>query len=1557
MHQTANSTANEVNAKKILKVIGLVVGIPLALIVLLTIALYLPPVQNWAVRQVASYASKTTGMNISVGHVSLLFPLDLGVERALVVDRGDTVAHIGEARVDVKLLPLLHSKVDIESLSMKDVKLNTKSFISNTQIKGQLKSIFIAGGTEVNWRESLADVSSLNLNDGAITVWLADTAKQDTTPSTNRWVVKARELRLRNTAFTLHMPGDTMSVALQMPALKAKTLTLDLGKGAYSVSRLLWQQGALAYDNNFEARARGGIDFNHMKMTALNLGAQGFSYKDGTINVSVDSLRFHEQSGLDLRRFHGPFYMDSTSLKLASIDVKTSVSTIRGKLAMDLNAFDDKNPGKLKADIHATLGKPDLLLFMADASPLLRKSWPAYPLDLHGKAEGNLQRLSLKDVKLSMPMVFSLDADGTLANIMNEKLLRADLNVKGRTLNTGFANTLLRAQLGPDIQIPSGIGLTAKVKARGQSYAADFSLTQGGGSVKGKAEVNTAVMNYRANIDAQSFPLRNILTSQPIQPLTGSIELTGSGTDIFSPRTKMNLKADLNKFKYDTYDLNNTLLTASVANGKAHATLESHNDLLGGTITIDALTLRRRLRATIAAELSRADLMGLGLTQKAVTAALCGHIDVASDLKESHRAWGMLSEMTFNEEGKTYRPADMVLDVLAERDTTNAVISNGDFQLNASLSEGYKNILSHSTKLATELQRQWKARIIDESALRKMIPTGHIYLKSGTGNIFAGIMRLHNVALRHADADLEMSPLEGINGKVALDSLVAGGVQLDTIRVNFNSTDDGIAYTGQIANGKNNPQYTFRALIDGGIKGQEMALNTKLYDKNQRLGVSFGLAAQMEQEGIRARLSDLSPVFGYKKFNVNSDNSVFLANNRRVSAKVDLIADDGTGVKVYTDDTNVDALQDLTVSLNKFDLEKVLSVIPYTPAITGTMNGDFHLIQTAENTTVSSTISVDKMTYERCPMGNVQADLVYMPTSEGGHSVSGLLYSEGKEVAILDGTLAKDQQINALLQLEKFPLSMANGFVPEQLLGLRGYGEGSLQVKGSTAKPDITGEVFLDSASLFSAPYGVEMRFANDPVRIENSRLLFENFEMFANNDQPLNVAGTFDFSDLNRMMLDVKMRAQNFEVIDAKENPRSEAYGKAFVNFYGVMQGPVDALRLRGKVDLLGNTDMVYVMRDSELSTDNQLQELVKFTNLEDTTTESVSRPFITGMDMSLMISVDESAHILCMLNADHSNYIDLMGGGDLRMNYTASDGLSLTGRYTLNNGEMKYALPVIPLKTFNIQNGSYVEFTGDPMDPTLNITATESVKATVNEGSSGRAVNFNCGVKLSKTLSSPGIEFIIEAPNDMTVQDELNTMSEGGRGKVAVTMLASGMYLTDGNTSSFSMNSALSSFLQGEINNIAGRAMQSMGLDIGMSIDNAVTSEGAMHTDYNFKFSKRLWNNRLSVSVGGKVSTGAEVDEQRSNNFFDNVELQYRLDQNSSKYLRLFYNNSYYDWLEGTVGLYGVGFKWTRKLRHFKDIFRFGSESTTLPADTAKTDTTNTQKAKAQAKREVKN
>ena len=92
------------------------------------------------------------------------------------------------------------------------------------------------------------------------------------------------------------------------------------------------------------------------------------------------------------------------------------------------------------------------------------------------------------------------------------------------------------------------------------------------------------------------------------------------------------------------------------------------------------------------------------------------------------------------------------------------------------------------------------------------------------------------------------------------------------------------------------------------------------------------------------------------------------------------------------------------------------------------------------------------------------------------------------------------------------------------------------------------------------------------------------------------------------------------------------------------------------------------------------------------------MKRPDIEGLSMKLSVEVDNEAHLVCALNPERSNYIDIVGGGTLNMEYDATNGTRLRGRYTISDGKMKYSLPIIPLHTFNIKEGSYVEFMGRP-------------------------------------------------------------------------------------------------------------------------------------------------------------------------------------------------------------------------------------------------------------------
>ena len=232
-------------------------------------------------------------------------------------------------------------------------------------------------------------------------------------------------------------------------------------------------------------------------------------------------------------------------------------------------------------------------------------------------------------------------------------------------------------------------------------------------------------------------------------------------------------------------------------------------------------------------------------------------------------------------------------------------------------------------------------------------------------------------------------------------------------------------------------------------------------------------------------------------------------------------------------------------------------------------------------------------------------------------------------------------------------------------------------------------------------------------------------------------------------------------------------------------------------------------------------------------------------------------------------------------------------------------------------------MDFNGPILNPTLNISASERMRATVTENDVPRTVAFNVGLAITRTLADMGLEFTIDAPEDMTVQNQLAAMSTEERGKVAVTMLATGMYLAEGTDGSgFSTTNALNALLQSEINNIAGKALET--IDLSLGVDQETTAEGTSRTDYSFRFAKRFWGNRVSIIVGGKVSTGENV-ENTGQSLIDNISLEYRLDKSATRYITLFYDKSYESLLEGEITEMGAGLVLRRKMTRMGELFIF--------------------------------
>ena len=1522
---------------------------PILLFLILTILLYLPPVQNWAVDKVAAIASDKTGMQITVDHVDLSFPLDLGIDGFRMIQQPDTIADVERMVVDVQLLPLFGNKVIINTLEVDNAKFNTAQFVSAARVKGAFKKLALSS-KGIDLDKQTVEVNGACLEEARVDIVMNDSVPEDTTSSENKWKIYADSLTILHSDVAFHMPGDTMSVKARFGSLCAKTGDIDLESQTYRIASVEWTNGTLQYDQNYMPRIEG-LDYNHIDLTHVNLAVDSIYYHDPTLRLTVRSTQLKEKSGLQVTDLTGAVAMENGKIRLPRMQLKTPDSDIDLELDFPLSLTDKIAPGKMRVRMNAQLGKQDLMRFLGGMPQSFQQRWPNYPLSVKGSVNGNMDYMEFDGLDVSLPTAFHATATGFAANLTDPKRLRAKVDFKARTEDLSF----LSSMLPKDIHIPRGITAEGLVRADGSQYSGDIVMHEGKGMVKAKGTFNADAMRYDIDAKIRDLNVHHFMPKDSIYTISADIVAKGQGTDFFSPRTMLQADAKIQQLQFGRYHLTGMTALADIKNGRMHAQVAGNNELLDGTLAMDALMSKNKFVGTITADMSQLDLYRLHLVDKPLTLALCGHVDVSSDLKKTHYASGFFSDFTIRDSAKTYRPEDLGLLINLRADTTYARIQSGDFIVKLDASGHYEQLLKQLTVLSDSAMAQYEKKIIDQPALRRLLPTMKLHVESKKDNPIATLLKSgHNIDFKDFLLDMNTSVTTGVNGSGYVHSLVVDGTRLDTINFRLTQRDKHLSFGGQVRNNKRNPQFVFNALFDGILQERGATMGVRYYDSADKLGARIGAQAEMVDSGIHIHLVPDRPTLGYKEFALNKDNFIFFGANHKVKAKIDLIADDRTGVKIYSEDSDPTAQQDITISINRFNLGEITSVLPYVPRMTGILDGDYHVVQDAGgHISVVSDMAVQNMTYEKNPVGNVSTELVYLQKENDAHAVEARLLRDDVEVGLLSGTYYNQGggSLDAKLQLTRFPLSLVNGFVPDQIVGLEGYGEGELTIKGALKTPQVDGEIYLDSSYLVSVPYGMRMRFDNDPVRIVGSNLLFENFSLYSYNENPLTLHGSINFSNLDKILVDLRMRARDYQVISEKENPNSIAYGKAFVDIFGRIQGTLDNLNMRGRLNVLGSTDMSYVLRDTPLSTDNHLEELVKFTDFSDTAQIVVERPQLTGFSMDMTVEVSKGAHIMAYLNADHSNYIDLMGGGTLRLQYTPADNLQLRGRYTLSNGEMKYSLPAIPLKTFTIRDGSNIEFTGDPYNPTLNITATERTRAAVaNSSGAGRSVEFECGVVITKTLKNMGVTFTLDAPEDMQMHSELQAMGVEQRGKLAVTMLTTGMYLADGNTSAFSMNSALSSFLNSEINHITGNALRTLDLSFGM--DNSTDATGAMHTDYSFKFAKRFMNNRLKIAVGGKVSSGAEL-QQRNNSFFDNVSLEYRLDQTANKFITLYYQNNSYDWLDGYTQKYGAGFTWRRSLQHFWDIFRFKDSTpqrrpttpdhqraTATPADSLKTE-----------------
>lgn len=509
------------------------------------------------------------------------------------------------------------------------------------------------------------------------------------------------------------------------------------------------------------------------------------------------------------------------------------------------------------------------------------------------------------------------------------------------------------------------------------------------------------------------------------------------------------------------------------------------------------------------------------------------------------------------------------------------------------------------------------------------------------------------------------------------------------------------------------------------------------------------------------------------------------------------------------------------------------------------------------------------------------------------------------------------------------PLELANAFLPSDILRLSGTAHGDLNLSGSVERLKMDGGINFENSKMTVPMIGTTFGISDQRISIGNNRVSFRDFGLTAPNRQKLSLDGSLDIADFSAIGVNLRLFASNFEAVNSQRSGGSQVYGRGVLDVDMSARGLLDALIIRGNVNILSRTDIYYTMRDSPLEVADARQDIVTFLSFADEETwaqeDSVPLRRQSSIDVLVNVDIQDNVEATVNLSENGNNRIELIGDGALSFTMNNQGDIRLTGRYTLSGGTVVYNPPVISQKTFGIDDGSYVEWTGELANPSFNIVATESEPVRVaSADESTQLVNFDIIVTVSNSLENMAITFDLSAPNNGDIQNYLMSLAPEQRASQAMYMLITNSYLGDGSakvSSDFDVNQQIGSFISKELNQWARNNLS--GVDISVGIDSVEDEGGAgSHMDYSYSVSKSLFDDRVKVTIGGSVSDGASADV--TENLVDDISLEYRLTKRDNMFLKVYRYNTQESILDGEVTETGVGFVLRKKMNKLRELFR---------------------------------
>ncbi|MDU1905812.1 MAG: translocation/assembly module TamB domain-containing protein [Dysgonomonas sp.] len=632
--------------------------------------------------------------------------------------------------------------------------------------------------------------------------------------------------------------------------------------------------------------------------------------------------------------------------------------------------------------------------------------------------------------------------------------------------------------------------------------------------------------------------------------------------------------------------------------------------------------------------------------------------------------------------------------------------------------------------------------------------------------------------------------------------------------------------------------------------------------------------------------------------------------------------------------------ENLDIHLKNIDLEYIFSSLAIDALqFSGAATGDIIASSIKGQPYAEVNLNVHDFGFNQTTLGDLKlfSDL---DTETLKVNMKGNITNENNKLTNIDGFINPiNSELSINFDAEEVNVAFLNKYVSTLFNNVKGSGSGHVHLFGNFSKVTVEGEAYIENG-------GIGINFLNtnysftDTIVMKEDLIYFSDIDFHDEKGNIAKVSGRVAHDYFSNFMYYVDLNGENFMVYNAPEKLNPMFYGTVFATGTGVIKGDETAVDLNMNLRTDRNTS-VYM---------NFMEEAAAEYSFITYKTDSTETDSITGittnrfkpnrfttdsgieMNMNFYIDATPDASVEFLMDPVGGDRLKGSGSGALQFVWGSNKDPMLYGTYQITKGSYNFTFQKILERKFNIQEGSSVQFRGDPFQANIDITAVYRVTANLNDLDRNLAmttgqtsVPVNCLLNITGPLRHPNVNLDVELPSaDPEVQRQVKSLMSTEdmiNRQIVYLLLLSKFYtpsyaVTDQKTSDFAAvaSATLSAQLSKVLSQIDDR------WQIGTNIR---TSDSEFsNTEVELLLSSRLLNDR--VLFNGNF--GYRDNVTTSDAFIGDIDIEVLLNRMGTWRLKAYnhYNEKYYYVRSGgSVQTQGIGIIYKKDFDNLRDLF----------------------------------